>query len=51
MYFLLGGLMGLLKGIGFALVVIGILLSFTVLGAIIGVPMIILGSIMFFATK
>ena len=43
--------MGVLKGIGFAFVIIGILFSLTFLGAIIGVPMIIIGSILFFATK
>lgn len=43
--------MGVLKGIGFALIIIGILFSLTWIGAIFGIPMIIIGAIMFFSTK
>jgi hypothetical protein len=39
---------GIRKTIGFILIIIGILLSLTALGAIIGIPMIIVGAIIFF---
>lgn len=39
---------GLRKAIGSILIIIGILLSLTGLGAIIGIPMIIIGAIFFF---
>lgn len=39
---------GIRKAIGFILIIIGILLSLSVLGAIIGIPMIIVGALFFF---
>lgn len=43
--------MSLRKAVGFVLITIGILLSLTGIGAIIGIPMIIVGAIIFFAGK
>jgi len=39
---------GIRKAIGFILIIIGILLSLSGIGAIIGIPMIIIGAIFFF---
>ena len=39
---------GIRKAIGFILIIIGILLSLSVLGAIIGIPLLIIGAILFF---